>query len=471
MATLYRKYRPRTFAELVGQDSVREALQQAILRQRLAHAYLLYGPRGTGKTTSARLLAARVNCTAAQDAEPCRTCASCQAAAAGNHPDIIEIDAASNRGIDDVRVLREAAKFVPSLGQYKVYIIDEVHMLTNEAASALLKTLEEPSPHVLFILATTELHKVLPTIASRCQVYRFRRAQPAEMRERLRHILKGEKRTLGDDVLTFVIDRADGCCRDAESLLGQLLTWQAGEISLEQATAFLGLPPARLLDSFVRALVAGESAPAIAAVDEAAAGGGDPEQFLKESIRLVRDRALGIATGAPDEPAGLEVRAPQILRALLQALQDLAYVPEPMISVHLAILTVCHMKGEAKPVASAPAQTKEAAVPLTEIKQAWPGFIAAVKEKNPVAATFLRALEPAEVVGEELHIKAHYSLHRTFFEKPANKQLLVETLSGILKRDIAVRFSLVESGGAQPSLAEQRKAQEKKFAETGKEVV
>ena len=340
VATLYRQYRPQTFAELVGQDHVREVLKQAVLKDKLTHAYLFHGPRGTGKTTTARLLAKRVNCLAPKQAESCGTCDSCVALSSGRHIDIIEIDAASNRGIDDMRALREATAFRPVLGGYKVYIIDEVHMLTGEAAAALLKTLEEPVEHVLFILATTELHKVLPTIASRCQVYRFRRARREELQERLGSILKKEKRQIDSEALDFIIDRAEGCYRDAESLLGQMLTLQDKQVTCSELASFLGLPPRDLLERFLRALVSGYAAPAVAVADESFSAGVDPEQFLKESIRSARDESVRAVQNKPLTWANGEENVmehlPQIIRVLLQALQDLAYVPQPMNAVHLA---------------------------------------------------------------------------------------------------------------------------------------
>ena len=273
MATLYRRYRPQKFGEIVGQDHVTETLRQAALKNKLTHAYLFYGPRGTGKTTMARLLAKRANCEKAKGAEPCGKCTSCRALATGRHTDVMEIDAASNRGIDDIRALREHINLAPALGKYRVYIIDEVHMLTREAAAALLKTLEEPVAHVIFILATTELHKVPPTILSRCQVFRFKRASRDEMAGRLKFILKKEKRAADEATLDFIIDRSDGCYRDAESLLGQLLTLRDKKVNKLALQEFLGLPAPATLERFLEALVNGESAPALAAAEETVGGG------------------------------------------------------------------------------------------------------------------------------------------------------------------------------------------------------
>jgi DNA polymerase-3 subunit gamma/tau len=464
MPTLYRSYRPQTFAEVMGQPHITQTLQKAIQNGRLSHAYLFYGPRGTGKTTTARLLAKRVNCLKAteQDAEPCTTCELCVAAQAGTNIDIVEIDAASNRGIDDIRALREAATSRPTRGNYKVYIVDEVHMLTGEAFAALLKVLEEPQAHIIFILATTELHKVPATIASRCQIYRFRRATPAELRERLQYILKQEKRTADDSALEFIISRADGCYRDAESLLGQLLTAQK-KLTRDSIVEFLGLPPLDLVADFLSGLIRSESAPALAALERSLAEGFDPEHFLKESIIVARNAAVSLVkqeATVPEfarHPAAL-ARLPQIIRALLQALQDLAFVPQPQIALQLAVLAVCTTKGGVRsvpapaarvspaPAPDSPSETPVAKAPLVSVetvRQSWPQIIHAMKAVNPVASTFLRAIEPKLVDGATLTVQAHYALHRNFFDKPQNKETLLTVVKTTLNVPLlAIRCEL-----------------------------
>lgn len=499
MATLYRQYRPQTFTDLSGQDHVSSTLQRAITSGRLAHAYLFYGPRGTGKTSTARILAKRLNCTKAKDAEPCGKCPSCVATQTGKNIDVLEIDAASNRGIDDIRALKEGINLAPTSGKYKVYIIDEVHMLTNEAFTALLKTLEEPVAHAIFILATTELHKVPETILSRCQVYRFRRAQPAEMEARLRMILKAEKRQVADEALQFIIRRSDGCYRDAESLLGQLLSLNDKEVTLSDLTEFLGLPPHEHVDTFLTALIRGTSAPALDIITKVYADGFDLEQFIKESITLARDGAVALAMGqAMPEAFSKEPQAaaklPAIIRALLQALQDLAYVPEPLLAVHLAIVTLCTTKGDTplvsatpravpstvpeargiaptsvvpitptaapsfpatpqsqpkpRPTAVATATVAVATTPgivsLEQIKGVWPQIIAAVKNHNSVASTFLRAMEPGLIEGNVVKIRAKYALHRNFFDKPDNQAMLAQVLKDLLQIEVSVRCFLEE---------------------------
>ncbi len=446
MPTLYRQYRPQTFAGLFGQEHIAQTLRQAIEKNRIAHAYLFHGPRGTGKTTTARILAKRLNCTNAKGAEPCGTCKLCQATQEGTNIDVIEIDAASNRGIDDIRALKDGIGLAPAMSKYKVYIVDEVHMLTNEAFTALLKTLEEPSAHAVFILATTELHKVPETILSRCQVYRFRRATPQELERRLTFLLEQEKREAEAAALQFIISHSDGCFRDAESLLGQMLTLHDQKITEQDVTEFLGLPPSSVIDELLLALVNGQSTPALTALETAFASGFDPEQLIKESITRARDGAVALAkndatTAAFVHPPHAAARLPLIIRALVQALQDLAYVPQPIIALQVAILSVCTHAGKpkpatvttpAKPVITTPVAALKSAVTPEQVKNIWPQLIANIKAKNPVAATFLRAIEPQAVEGNNVRLRASYALHRNFFDKPENKALIEGILSELV---------------------------------------
>lgn len=497
MATLYRQYRPAKFGEVVGQDHVTKTLAKAIDTDRLTHAYLFHGPRGTGKTTTARLLAKRLNCEKPRGAEPCGKCGSCRAVTKDSHLDLIEIDAASNRGIDDIRTLRGSINTSPAMGKYKIYIIDEVHMLTNEAASALLKTLEEPVAHAVFILATTELHKVLPTILSRCQVYRFKRATDEEMQQRLAGLLKAEKRQANPEVIDFITERSDGCYRDAESLLGQILTMHKGVLALAPLMEALGLPDREILDNFLTALVKGESNPALDAAENAFKSGVDPEQFLREAVRLARDGAVAAARGQKvsnykfaNEPGALD-KLPGVIRHLLQAIQDIAYVPQPLLAVQLAVLLVCHKKGERQAEAKQPtppvfkevlpAKSAEELEPsrmlladqieLERVQEVWLDLINRVKDFNPVASTFLRAMKPIENREGTIVIKATYVLHRNFFETPKNKQLVEEKLTELLGGQIRINIRLEElPTGMKVPVAEQRRQQEEDFFKKVKEV-
>jgi DNA polymerase-3 subunit gamma/tau len=237
----YRKWRPQTLSGVVGQDPVTQTLRHAVESAKIAHAYLFCGPRGTGKTSTARILAKAVNCPDGAGGEPCNTCDTCRSIAEGRALDVIEIDAASNRGIDEIRSLREKANYAPSLARYKVYIIDEVHMLTEAACNALLKTLEEPPPHVIFVLATTEAHKVLPTIVSRCQRFNFHRLRQADIVDKLRLICKKEKIHIEAPSLELIARAATGSLRDAENILQQMIAYYGNRIELDQIQAELGM--------------------------------------------------------------------------------------------------------------------------------------------------------------------------------------------------------------------------------------
>jgi DNA polymerase-3 subunit gamma/tau len=237
----YRKWRPQTLAELVGQEPIVETLRRAVESGKIAHAYLFCGPRGTGKTSTGRILAKAVNCTSQNRGEPCNACSICRSITEGRAPDVIEIDAASNRGIDEIRSLREKVHYAPNLARYKVYIVDEVHMLTEAASNALLKTLEEPPPHVVFVLATTEPHKVLPTIMSRCQRFNFRRLAQGAMVDKLKLICQQEDIGVGLDSLRLIAQAAGGSLRDAENLLQQLVAYYGDRVDCDEIRMALGL--------------------------------------------------------------------------------------------------------------------------------------------------------------------------------------------------------------------------------------
>jgi DNA polymerase-3 subunit gamma/tau len=288
--SLYRTWRPLTFADLVGQDAVVRTLTSAIEGGKLAHAYLFSGPRGSGKTSAAKILARCVNCVNGPTAAPDNTCENCRAMLAGTALDVLEIDAASNRGIDEIRSLREAVKFAPAAMRMKIYIIDEAHMLTKEGANAFLKTLEEPPPHALFILATTEPEKLPVTILSRCQRYAFRRIAVPVMIQKMREVAAGENIKIDDAALAAIAYRAEGGLRDALTMLEQLAAFSGGAVAdvatLELAFGSTGRDYAQAL---VDAVVARDATAALAIVEEASDAGTDLQVLLRSLITAFRN--------------------------------------------------------------------------------------------------------------------------------------------------------------------------------------
>jgi len=298
---LARRYRPLVFGDVVGQDHVTKTLTNALKKGKVAHAYLFAGPRGVGKTTTARILAKAVNCSDLQDGEPCNQCPTCKDINDGRSLDILEIDGASNRGIDEIRNLRENVKFAPASCQRKVYIIDEVHQLTSAAFNALLKTLEEPPAHVLFIFATTEAHQVPPTILSRCQRFDFHRIPAVSIRGNLEMICDQEKIRIDPEVYDMVTRKADGSLRDAQSLLDQLVAFCGEKLEAREVEQVLGLIPMDTLFETSRIFRDRSNEAAFELCDRLASQGADYGHFLRELaqhlVRLMRVKTTGMARG------------------------------------------------------------------------------------------------------------------------------------------------------------------------------
>jgi DNA polymerase III subunit gamma/tau len=330
--SLYRTWRPLTFADLVGQDAVVRTLTAAIETGKLAHAYLFSGPRGSGKTSAAKILARCINCVNGPTAAPDNTCENCRAMLAGTALDVLEIDAASNRGIDEIRALREAVKFAPATMRMKIYIIDEAHMLTKEGANAFLKTLEEPPAHAVFILATTEPEKLPVTILSRCQRYAFRRIAVPVMIDKMREIAKAEKISVDDDALAAIAYRADGGLRDALTMLEQLAAY-AGAKPATAATLDLafGSTGRTFAQALVDATVARDAIKALGVVEEATDAGADISVLLRTLIAAFRnllvarvDPALLLRDLAPEDAARAARQAEGVAQAsVLRALRTL----------------------------------------------------------------------------------------------------------------------------------------------------
>ncbi len=358
--SLYRKYRSQSFEEVSGQEHVIRTLQNAIRSERVAHAYLFCGPRGTGKTTTARLLAKALNCERAPTPEPCNTCPACVQITEGRYLDMKEIDAASNRGIDEIRELRDNVAYAPANGRFKVYVIDEAHQITGDAFNAFLKTLEEPPPHVVFVMATTEAHKIPATIVSRCQKFEFRRATMEQLRERIAYVAGQEGVMIEDNALTLIAREANGGWRDALSLLEQVLAFCEGTITAKDVYTVLGTVDADTLYQLAEHIRLADGAAAYQLLEELIAEGKDPRQLLKDATAHYRTLMLSAAGSPPPLDADQAARILDQSRAygqhrIIGAIETLAQVDrearwseQPRLLLELA---VCRLMVPPAPVA------------------------------------------------------------------------------------------------------------------------
>ncbi|HMK08830.1 MAG TPA: DNA polymerase III subunit gamma/tau [Anaerolineales bacterium] len=375
---LYLRWRPRSWDEVVGQEHIVRTLRNAVRSGRTVHAYLFAGPRGTGKTTTARLLAKALNCVAPEADRPCNACANCQAVNEGRFLDLIEIDAASNTSVDDVRDLRDKINFRPSQGVCKVYLIDEVHMLSTAAFNALLKTLEEPPPHAVFILATTEVHKIPLTVLSRCQRHEFRRVPAHEIAAHLENLCRTEGLAVEPAALALIARAATGSFRDAISLLDQLSS--TGEtVTLERAQAVLGTAASEAVAAVLEAIARGDGGRGMSALQSSLDGGSDPRQLARQIVDHLRGVLL-TQMGQPDlVDAPAEVRAemarwasllarPTVLaglRAFGRAAVDARLGWQPGLSLELALMDTLQGQGPSAPAPAGPAGPTAAAGPST----------------------------------------------------------------------------------------------------------
>lgn len=386
---LYRKWRSQTFDEVVGQEHVTQTLQNALRDERIAHAYLFSGPRGTGKTSTARILAKALNCDAPEGQRPCNACHNCIAINEGRMIDLIEIDAASNNSVDDIRELRDKVGFRPSEGRFKIYIIDEVHMLSTSAFNALLKTLEEPPPHTRFILATTEPHKIPATVLSRCQRFDFRRIPAVEIMEHLRHIAAEEGFAAEDDALLAIARSAQGCMRDAVSLLDQMLSFGAETVTLSQVQQVLGAVSTEAVASIVDAVATGNIAVGLTQIQALMVEGASLNEFCQQVVEHLRGVMLlqmtGDASLLNDLPGELvkrmqgqatQLTMPQTLHAVKrfsEAIPELKGGYQPQLPLEMALIEA--VQGNVSVVAqaaSAPAPQAAPAAAAAPVAQAAP---------------------------------------------------------------------------------------------------
>ncbi|GAF23863.1 DNA polymerase III subunits gamma and tau [Bacillus sp. JCM 19047] len=396
---LYRVWRPQLLEDVVGQIHITKTLQNALLQQKMAHAYLFSGPRGTGKTSAAKIIAKAINCEHAPVAEPCNECSRCIGITNGSIIDVMEIDAASNNGVDEIRDIREKVKYAPTETDYKVYIIDEVHMLSTGAFNALLKTLEEPPAHVIFILATTEPHKIPLTILSRCQRFDFKPITNEELVSRMKRILDHNGQAYDEDAIDLIAQAADGGMRDALSLLDQAISFSGDRVAVKDVLVITGSVSREALNNLVGALSQDNARLALETVDETLRNGKDPKRLLEDLILYFRDLLLyktapeanHLLERAKVEESFVSVakqyevrKLHRIIQKLTSSQQEIKWALKPKIILEMAIINV--MEIEDAPLATQQNQDveelrKQIEKLQTQLKQGQP--IAAEEQQSP----------------------------------------------------------------------------------------
>jgi DNA polymerase III subunit gamma/tau len=503
---LYRKWRPQTWDDVVGQKHVVHTLQNALATGRIAHAYLFSGPRGTGKTSMARILAKAANCSAEDiSARPCNQCARCKSVNEGNYLDLIEIDAASNTSVEDVRDLRERVPFAPGDGRYKVYIIDEVHMLSTAAFNALLKTLEEPPAHAIFILATTEAHKIPATVISRCQRHEFRRLGVEEITAQLTEMVKAEGIQADREALEAVARQSTGSMRDAISLLDQL--GSMGEnITLAKTLEMLGATGGETVRALVECVGRGDSAEGLQIIHRAMDGGADARQFSRQVVDYLRGVMMAATGNADLVEATAEIRAAmkdlagridpaalyRAIRAFSHAAADLRSGWRPQLPLELALIDSilepaatnspggssaapstpggAGSAGPSRPVPPRPAPSVPAVKPaaklaedvpaaysakpaenantnnptglsIAHIRESWNRVLAAVRERDSRSYTLFARAQPGTLEGDLLSIFVDSDLVRQKCSRPETLLLLQGVLAEALGSTLRIRFA------------------------------
>lgn len=475
---LYRKYRPKNFGEVVGQEKIIKILRAAIDLKRTAHAYLFSGPRGIGKTTVARILAKALNCKNVKNGEPCSKCAACKTINEGKSFDIVEIDAASNTGVDNIRDLKATVSFSPSVLRYKVFIIDEAHMLSKGAFNALLKTLEEPPAHAVFILATTEIHKIPATIISRSQRFDFQKLGLSEMVNRLKQIAGEENIKIGKGVLELIAISAEGGMRDAESMLGQIISLETPgkEISLEEVRMILGITDFESVMKFIGFLSGNKTEEAIVFINEICFGGQDMEQFAAALIYNLRkiiilkinpDLKSKVAEETTEEQFEKlfhfskifsEAELLWLIKKMINAKNEIKTAALAQIPFEIAAIEYRAFSGSknssarqeisaevaAKAEKSASVKKPEkkpekeqktglSGSTIENLKSEWSNIIKLAKKYNHSISAFLKSSSPLKIDSKTVTITTPYKFHEEKLNEPANRRIIEKVLTEVLK--------------------------------------
>lgn len=478
---LYRRWRPQNFDTLVGQQPVKQALTNALTSGRIAHAYLFAGPRGTGKTSTARILAKALNCEHGPTPNPCGECDNCRRIAEGSSMDVFEIDAASNRGIDEIKTLRDQLAFTPVDCRYKVYIIDEVHMLTNEAFNALLKTLEEPPAHVLFILATTEPQKIPLTILSRCQRFDFRKINTAEIADHLAEIVKEEGVEISDEALNAIARKAAGGMRDAISVLDQCIAFAGSRIELQHVELVLGTVSEEATASLIDTVLEQNYSQLFLLLHDFMQQGKDIKQILRDCIQYCRQLLLlkvapneQLVELSPDSIGKAKEQAQalpveflgRMINRLAAAEKDLRYSNQPQILLEAAFVDLMIQGMEpaaeqpAAPVsrktgAKSAAAEKAAVKPVQkliaseELLQQWSEVMTQIKGRSIKLHAFLNDVKPAAFKNGELILRfgQQYGFHHKMVNQEENIRLISQIVSQMTGQPVKVIVELENEAG------------------------